>query len=368
MRDERQVFDNMPSALRAFYRDKIPLVRAGIAEYLPQSMDASFFSCLTGEHPLYEQDYQAIYASTIAPTQEYLAASGKVLRPILAAIILQAYGSNSEHLKLFLGAIEVMEDSSIMMDDYIDNSKLRRGVPCAHVAHGYPIANIASCTGFALSHYVFYRNVLEFDDNKIRRLLDAVAREHVVMAYGQLEELYWTESNVNDVNESQYFQQVIARCAFLSFRGPLHYAAIIADAPPGELPTLARLGEYLLIGYHIKGDDLDMSPDSPAWGKIAGEDITTGRRTLLINRTLSVASAEDRAAIERIIELRTEDETEKRQVYELIVKYKTFEHTRKIAAKYHEKCYRCINELQIADDHRELLQEFADFAIFKRKV
>lgn len=368
MRDERQVFDNMPSALGAFYRDKIPLVRAGIAEYLPQSMGASFFSCLTGEQPLYEQDYQAIYASTIAPTQEYLAASGKVLRPILAAIILEAYGSEIEHLKQFLGAIEVMEDSSIMMDDYIDNSKLRRGIPCAHVAHGYPIANIASCTGFALSHYVFYRNVLELDDNKIRRLLDAVAREHVVMAYGQLEELYWTESNVNDVNESQYFQQVIARCAFLSFRGPLHYAAIIADAPADDLPTLARLGEYLLIGYHIKGDDLDMSPDSPVWGKIAGEDITTGRRTLLINHTMSVANSADRALIEKIIDSRTVDEAEKRQVYELIIKYKTFEHTRKIAARYHAKSCRCIDDLKIADKHKQLLREFADFAILKRRV
>lgn len=368
MRDERQVFDNMPSALGTFYRDKIPMVRAAIAEYLPQSMDAPFFEHLTGEQPLYEQDYAAMYESVVLPTQEYLAASGKVLRPILAAIILEAYGSESEHQRLFLGAIEVMEDSSIMMDDYIDNSQLRRGIPCAHVAHGYPIANIASCTGFALSHYVFYRNVLELDDNKIRRLLDAVAREHVVMAYGQLEELYWTESNVNDVNESQYFQQVIARCAFLSFRGPMHYAAIIADAPPEDLPMLARLGEYLLIGYHIKGDDLDMSPDSPAWGKIAGEDITTGRRTLLINHTLSVASAEDRATIVRIIESRTEDETQKQQVYKLIVKYRTFDHTRKIAAKYHEKCYRRIDELQIAAKYRELLREFADFAILKRKV
>ena len=229
MRDERQVFDNMPAALGAFYRDRIPRVRAGIAEYLPESIDAAFFERLTGEQALYEQDYVAIYESTIAPTQEYLAASGKVLRPILAAIILEAYGSESEQLRQFLGAIEVMEDSSIMMDDYIDNSKLRRGIPCAHVAHGFSIANIASCTGFALSHYIFYRNVPGFDDNKARRLLDAVAREHVIMAYGQLEELYWTESNINDVNESQYFQQVIARCAFLSFRGPMHYAAIIAD-------------------------------------------------------------------------------------------------------------------------------------------
>lgn len=368
MRSDKQVFGSMPAGLRTFYRELIPTVRQGIKSYLPKTMDASFFEKVTCEVPLFDQDYQAIYDSTVLPTHQYLQASGKVLRPILAAIILEAYGSQPEKLDQFLGAIEVMEDSSIIMDDYIDNSKLRRGISCAHVEHGFPIANIAGCTGFALSHYVFYQNIFGFDDNKARRLLDAVAWEHVQMAFGQMEELYWTESNVNDVNESQYFQQVIARCAFLSFRGPIRYAAIIADAPIGDLPVLARLGEYLLIGYHIKGDDLDMSPDSSAWGKIAGEDISTGRRTLLINHTLSIATAEDRKTIEKIISSRTEAEEEKQQVYDLILKYKTFEHTRKIAKKYHEKCYRCIDELQIGNVHRVLLREFTDFAIHDRKV
>jgi geranylgeranyl pyrophosphate synthase len=368
MRDEAKVLENMPAKLGYFYAKTIPLVRTGIASYFRDSIDREYFETLTGEPVLFDQDYEAIYDSIILPTQQYLAASGKVLRPILSALILEAYGSETADSTPFLAAIEVMEDSSIIMDDYIDNSELRRGILCAHVQHGFALANIAGCTGFALAHYVFYKNILGFDDNKARRLLDAVAWEHVQMAFGQIEELYWTESNVNDVSESQYFQQVIARCAFLSFRGPLRYAAIIADAPSSDIPILMRLGEYLLIGYHIKGDDLDMSPDSAAWGKIAGEDITTGRRTLLINHTLSVANAEDRATIERIIDSRTEDEAEKKLVYHLIIKYKAFEHSRKIAETYHAKCYELIDTLQTTEGHKSLLQEFADFAILRRRV
>lgn len=368
MRDVAKVLENMPEALGRFYQDMIPVVREGLKTYLPDSMDSDFFESVTGEPAIFDQDYQAIYDSIIWPTQQYLDASGKVLRPILSALILEAYGSKATAMAHFLAAIEVMEDSSIIMDDYIDNSMLRRGIECAHVQHGFPLANIAGCTGYALSHYVFYRNILGLDNNKARRLLDAVAWEHVQMAFGQIEELYWTESSVSDINESQYFQQVIARCAFLSFRGPLHYAAIIADAPAEDIQTLLRLGEYLLIGYHIKGDDLDMSPDSPAWGKVAGEDITTGRRTLLINYTLSVAGEEDRALIERIINSRTEDEDEKKLVYELIIKYKAFEHSHRIAEKYHDKCYQRIADLHISDESGSLLREFADFAILGRKV
>lgn len=368
MRDETKVLENMPVALGAFYEKTIPIVRRGLATYFRDKMDNDYFQIVTGEPAIYDQDYQAVYDSVILPTQQYLAASGKVLRPILSALILDAYGSKSSELGQFLAAIEVMEDSSIIMDDYIDNSGLRRGIPCAHVQHGFALANIAGCTGFALSHYIFYRNILGFSSKKARQLLDAIAWEHVQMAFGQIEELYWTESDVNDINESQYFQQVIARCAFLSFRGPLRYAAIIADTPTDDIPILMRLGEYLLIGYHIKGDDLDMSPDSPAWGKIAGEDITTGRRTLLINYTLSVANAEDRTVIERIISSRTEDEAEKKLVYQLIIKYRAFEHSRKIAVKYHDKCYQVIGTLQMPESHKNLLREFADFAILRRMV
>ena len=58
---------------------------------------------------------------------------------------LSAYGKDPADYTPFLACIEVMEDSSIMMDDYIDNSLLRRGGPCAHIKHGFPMANISAC-------------------------------------------------------------------------------------------------------------------------------------------------------------------------------------------------------------------------------
>lgn len=368
MRDKARVLENMPSALEAFYADRIGVTRAGIERYLPEGMDADYFETMTGQPVLFEQDDEAVYDSVVRPTREYLTAGGKVLRPILAGIVLEAYGEDAGAYPELLGAIEVMEDSSLIMDDYIDNSGKRRGADTAHVKHGFPLANVAGCAGFALAHYIFNRNTMGFPPATLRRLLDGLAFEHLQMAYGQIEELYWTESDVNDVNEAQYFQETIARCAFLSFRGPIRYAAIIAGAPEADFPSLLRLGEYLLVGYHIKGDDLDMSPDSPAWGKIAGEDITTGRRTLLINHTLSVASPEDRRTIEAILESRTEREDEKRVVYEMIIKYRTFEHTRELVRRYHRLCYDCIDRLDIDAQHAQLLREFTDFAMIKRRT
>jgi len=307
-RDLQKMLKNMPEPLAIFYHKYIGTIKNGIQEYFPHAVDNAFFEQVSGQVALYEQDWPAVYESILHPSQEYLDRGGKVLRPVLVALTLEAYGLDAAGYAAFMGAIEVMEDSSIMMDDYIDNSELRRGGPCGHIAHGFSIANISSCTAFALAHYLFYNNEMGLPREKATRLLNAFAWEHIQMAYGQIEELYWTESDVNTVTMSQYLQETIARCAFLSFRGPLRYAAIIADAPEEDIPVLERIGEYLLIGYHIRGDILDMSPDSDEWGKIAGEDITTGRRTLLINYVLQKAGPEDRAKLEKILKARTTDD------------------------------------------------------------
>jgi len=367
-RNLRKMLKNMPESLAAFYHKHIGTIKDGIARYFPHAVDAPFFETVSGQVPLYDQDWPAVYDSILLPTQEYLDRGGKVLRPVLVALTLEAYGLDPSDYAAFLGAIEVMEDSSIIMDDYIDNSELRRGGPCAHVAHGFPIANISSCTAFALSHYLFYNNEMGLPREKATRLLNAFAWEHIQMAYGQIEELYWTESNVNSVALSQYLQETIARCAFLSFRGPLRYAAIVADAPAEDIPVLERIGEYLLIGYHIRGDTLDMSPDSDEWGKIAGEDITTGRRTLLINYVLEKAEPGDRAELERILNARTTDERIKHWVYDKVVQYGGFAFTREMARAYHEKTREQILRLHISERHRQLFSEFSDFAAMKRSV
>lgn len=367
-RDLRKMLKNMPESLAAFYHKHIDTVKEGIGQYFPPSVDKAFFEKVSGQVSLYEQDWAAVYDSVLHPSQEYLDRGGKVLRPILVAMTLEAYGVDPSEYAQFMGAIEVMEDSSIMMDDYIDNSELRRGGPCGHVAHGFPIANISACTAFALAHYLFYNNEMALPRRKATRLLNAFAWEHIQMAYGQIEELYWTESNVNTVTMSAYLQETIARCAFLSFRGPLRYAAIIADAPEEDIPVLARIGEYLLIGYHIRGDILDMQPDSDEWGKIAGEDITTGRRTLLINYVLQKADREDREKLEGILNARTTDDEIKHWVFDKVVRYGGFEYTRELARQYDRKTREQIALLHIPEGYRKLFREFSDFAAVKRSV
>lgn len=363
-----KIVEGMPPEFRDYYVAKYAFVKQSIEEYFPRTMSARHLQEITGLPPMFEPDLATIAATILEPSHRYLERGGKMLRPVLVAMVIDAYGGDSSKYGALLGAIEVMEDSSIMMDDYIDHSELRRGGPCGHVAHGYAIANISSCTAFSASHRIFNDNLLGLDERTALRLLDAVAFEHIQMGYGQIEELYWTASDKNSVTIAQYLQETIARCAFLSFRGPLRYAGIVGGAPDEDIPILEKLGEYVLIGYHVKGDNLDMEPDSEAWGKIAGEDITTGRRTLLINHVLRSATPDDAALIESILNSRTRDESEKRKVYALVKKYRGLEFAQGLAEEYNRKSQELVGRLHVPPRFRAMLEQFCDFSSVKRRM
>lgn len=368
VKNSNDVLEAMPESLRRFYDASIERILQGIRTYWPVDFDREFFERVTDLVPLFEQDRAAMSEAILLPTQEYLDRGGKRLRPLLVTLVLESYGADPVALDLLLGAIECMEDSSIIMDDYIDGSELRRGGPCAHKLHGFAGANVGACTGFAISEYVFFNNELNLDESLVLRLLDALAWETIQMAFGQIEELYWTESNVNRVTVDQYLQETVSRCAFLTFRGPLRYAGLIAGAPAEDIPILERIGENLLVGYHLRGDKLDMSPDLAGWGKIAGEDITTGRRTLLINHLLETADEADRAELVSIIDSRTADDAKKRKVYDMVIKYGGFAFSRGLAEEHNEMTKQDVDRLQISDRYKQLLHEFSDFCTVRRKA
>ncbi|MBN2449852.1 MAG: polyprenyl synthetase family protein [Lentisphaeria bacterium] len=368
MRNTEKVLEAMPRDLRRLHDAAIEHILHGIRTYWPRRFDPAFFAKTTGLTPLFEQDYEAMSAAVLLPTQEYLDRGGKRLRPLLVALTLEAYGADPAAYEPLLGAIECMEDSSIMMDDYIDGSELRRGGPCAHRLHGFGGANIGACTGFAIAEYAFFNNELHLREPLLLDLLNALAWEAIQMAFGQIEELYWTENRINRVTVEQYLQETTARCAFLTFRGPLRYAGLIAGAPGEDIPVLERLGESLLIGYHLRGDTLDMVPDSEAWGKVAGEDITTGRRTLLINYLLQHADARDRQTLIDILNAHAADDDRKRQVYDMVLKYGGFAFSTRLAEEYNAVAKRDIDLLHIPMSHKTLLHEFAEFATLRRKV
>jgi hypothetical protein len=147
VRDPNKTLEAMLESLRRLHDENFERILRGIRTYWPAQFDRDFFERVSGQVTLFDQDYAALSEAILLPTQQYLDRGGKRLRPLLVALVLEAYGADPAAYELLLGAIECMEDSSIMMDDYIDQSEMRRDGPCAHKLHGFPGANVGACTG-----------------------------------------------------------------------------------------------------------------------------------------------------------------------------------------------------------------------------
>jgi geranylgeranyl diphosphate synthase type I len=282
-------------------------------------------------------------------------------------MVLEAYGADAQRCRRVLASIELMEDSTIMLDDVWDGSETRRGGPCGHRVVGEEAALISGFSVFGHAIDSILDNHLGLAPARHARALDFQSWETLHMTLAQGCEIIWTIEDWACVGESEYFQETISRCAFLSFRGELHLAGVIAGASDADLFHLGRYGEYVLMSYHLRGDILDLRPEDEDWGKVGGEDITTGRRTAPIIYALERAPAAARDRLLEIMAMRTLDRDLLSEGVGIVAATGAFEHTARRAAEMAEKANACLEKLTIDDEHRDLLRAFTEFTYRRKK-
>lgn len=357
--------NNMSTPLADYYNATIPFVRQSIREFFPSTFSNAWLDGCTGpsRHARNEELLDKYFQ---APNNLYLTRDGKALRSVLAAMTLEAFGKNYRDYAPYLAMTEVIEDTTISWDDIWDQSEMRRGGPTMHIAYGVPMALNASIAAYDYAFHVFYKNIFGLDEVTNNKILHALTWDKLHLPVGQAEELYWTDHDVNDVTEAQYLQETMSRCAFLSFRGPVKIAAILAGANDDAVQAMAKYGEYLGLGYHLHGDNLNLS--SPELGKVWAEDITTGRRTLLILYTLRAASPKDRQRLSELIAARTHDPALKEEAVGYLFKYGALEHCTKRAQDLGEQANACIERASLSGIHRERFSALTEFCCTSRRL
>lgn len=357
--------NNMPAPLADYYSATIPFVRDAIRKFFPIKFSNEWLdSCIgSARHPRNEELLDKYFQ---APNNLYLTRDGKALRSVLAAMTLEAFGKDYRDYASYLAMTEVIEDTTISWDDIWDQSEMRRGGPAMHIAYGLPAALNASVAAYDYAFHVFYKNIFGLDEVTNNKILHALTWDKLHLPVGQAEELYWTDHDINDVTEAQYLQETMSRCAFLSFRGPVKIAAILAGAEDDRVQAMAEYGEYLGLGYHLHGDNLNLS--SPELGKVWAEDITTGRRTLLILHTLRSASPKDRQRLAEIINARTLDPALKEEAVSYLFKYGALEYCTKRAQELGEQANACIERAKLDGVHQARFNALTEFCCTGRRL
>ncbi len=222
---------------------------------------------------------------------EYIIGSGgKRLRPMLAVLAARACGyTGKQHITL-AAIIEFIHTATLLHDDVVDESELRRGKESAHAVWG----NAASVLVGDFLYSRSFQMMVDIDSMQVMDILsDATNR----IAEGEVEQLL----NMHDpeVSEERYFGVIEKKTAQL-FEAACQLGAVIAGRPELE-QDLATYGRELGCAFQVMDDVLDYTSDAATMGKNSGDDLAEGKPTLPLILCREALVAEQRDAVDEAI-------------------------------------------------------------------
>jgi len=202
---------------------------------------------------------------------EYIiSAGGKRIRPALAILFANAHGYRGEAHHTLAAIVEFIHTATLLHDDVVDESSLRRGRKTANAMFG----NAASVL---VGDFLYTRSFQMMVSLQDMRIMDILANATNVIAEGEVLQLL----NMHDPNvtEERYLQVIRSKTAKL-FEAATSLGALIAGANPSEIEAAAEYGRSLGTSFQLIDDVLDYSGNATEIGKNVGDDLREGKPTL----------------------------------------------------------------------------------------
>ncbi len=358
--------DWMRPKLRAYYNSKIAYLRNTIDEVIPEKAHDDFMKCAFG-HKQNSISLPNIDIAMYQPMRQYLKVSGKLFRPLITCMFIEGFGKNPDLYRPIIAISEIIHSSSLILDDIADASLLRRGAPCSHLIYGIPRAANASC---AMTFYTFrliQSNLPTLSTDIKNKLYGMLLWEHYVTELGSALDLGWAWEKNNHISEAEFIQHLIFRSCSYTYRHAALLGAISAGANDTNLDIVFKYSTSLGIAFQLIDDILNLKPPLDSWGKTTAEDITEGKRSLLVLYTLRKATRSDNDRLLKILDGKVTDQAVLAEAIAIIEKYKAFEYVLKIARKKVDEAIQTIYKTRLDDDYKLLFEEFASYVI-ERKI
>ena len=254
-----------------------------------------------------------------------IAAGGKRLRPILtlASAKMCGYKGGNRHISL-AACVEFIHTATLLHDDVVDESNLRRGLASANAVFG----NKASVL---VGDFLFSRSFELMVEDKSLDVLKILSHASSVIAEGEVMQLMTT--NDTETSETAYLDVVKAKTAQL-FAAACRIGAVVAERPRVEEEALDNYGMNLGISFQLIDDVLDFSAEQKELGKTVGDDFREGKITLPIILAFRRGNSAEREFWRRTLENLQQEEEDLSRAIELMTKHNAFSDTIERARHY----------------------------------
>jgi octaprenyl-diphosphate synthase len=281
-----------------------------------------------------------------------ISAGGKRLRPMLTLATARLCGYGGDRHLALAAAVEFIHTATLLHDDVVDASDLRRGLSTANALWGNKPSVLV---GDFLFSRAFQLMVSDGSLDVLRILSNASA----VIAEGEVLQLI--TANDLETTEDAYLEVIGAKTAAL-FAAASEIGGVIAERPEHEIKALESFGRNLGMAFQLVDDMLDYSAHQAELGKTVGDDFRDGKMTLPIVLALRQADADERDFWRRTLEEQDQTDADLGRAVQLMRKYGTLDATQARARFYADAA---IQTLMIFPDQpiRQALIDVAEFCL-----
>ncbi len=253
-----------------------------------------------------------------------VAAGGKRLRPVLTLAATKLCGYRGErHIRLAT-CVEFIHTATLLHDDVVDDSELRRGQSSANAIWG-------NQSSVLVGDFLFSRAFELMVEDGSLKVLQILSRASSVIAEGEVHQLL--TSNDTETSEAQYLEVIQAKTAEL-FAAAARIGAVVAERPDVEEEALRVYGLNLGIAFQLIDDVLDYSARQQELGKTVGDDFREGKITLPVILAFRRGDEGERAFWQRTLETLEQTEVDLEHAMELMKQHSSLADTVNRARHY----------------------------------
>ncbi|MEY3461044.1 MAG: hypothetical protein RLZZ03_697 [Pseudomonadota bacterium] len=282
-----------------------------------------------------------------------VAAGGKRLRPALLLLLCGALGYKGEQRLNLAAVVEFIHTATLLHDDVVDESTLRRGRETANEAFGNPASVL-------VGDFLYSRAFQMMVDAGDMRIMRTLAEATNVIAEGEVQQLM----NMHDasLSEEDYVRVIRSKTAKL-FEASARLAALLSQSPPEVEAACADYGQALGTAFQVIDDVLDYDGDVAEMGKNLGDDLREGKVTLPLIIAMQRGTEQERQTLQQAIE--TGGTEKMAEIVAIVQRTGALDATRASAAV---EAQRAVDALSVLPDtpYREALLKLASQLLGRR--
>ena len=308
---------------------------------------------MSGVDALIRDRMQSPVAVIPALAEHLIGGSAKRLRPLLTIAAARISGARDDACLKLAAAVEFIHTATLLHDDVVDSSELRRGKVAAHLIWGAPASVL-------VGDFLFARAFELMVEAGSMQALEILARASRVIAEGEVLQL----TRAHDLNLPQdvYIEIISAKTAEL-FAAASEAGAVSAGASPQQCRALRQFGQSLGIAFQLADDSLDYSGESGELGKNPGDDFREGKATLPLLLAIARTGANEKAFWDRTVARLDQTEADFDRARALIIETRSLDTTLDLAHDHADAAKAELAGFVGNNSWRPALQSLADFAV-----